>query len=118
MARNMTQPVTTQMYAVLSAEGVTEAHPARDWFQDRYRRLHELIATALTEAVADGEIDAGVDVDGTTAAIIAVMDGLQIQWLYDPDSVDMADVTCRVISALVRPVVPLVAQRPPTPSPA
>ena len=31
------------------------------------------------------------------------MDGLQIQWLYEPDSVDMAEVTCRVINALVRP---------------
>ena len=112
MARNMTQPVSTQMYAVLSAEGVTEAHPAQQWFKDRYRRLHELIATALTQAAADGDIDPGVSVDAAAAAIIAVMEGLQIQWLYEPDSVDMADVTCRVITALVRPTVPLVPSRP------
>ena len=29
MARNMTMPVTTQMYAVLSVEAATDAHPAR-----------------------------------------------------------------------------------------
>jgi hypothetical protein len=45
------------------------------------------------------------------------MDGLQIQWLYEPDSVDMADVTCRVLNALVRPAVPLVSRTPATPPP-
>ena len=34
-------------------------------------------------------------------AIIAVMDGLQIQWLLAPDSVDMAASTDRVITALL-----------------
>ena len=32
---------------------------------------------------------AGLDVDATTVSMIALMDGLQIQWLLDPDSVDM-----------------------------
>lgn len=108
MSRNMTRTVTTQMYAVLSAEGVTEAHPARQWFLERYQRLRLLISTALIDAMADGDIATDFDVDQTAAAIIAVMDGLQIQWLYEPDSVDMAEITCLVITALVRPAVPLV----------
>lgn len=107
MARNMTRPVTTQMYAVLSAEGVTEGHPARQWFLDRYDGLRLALSTALTEAGADGDIATGLDADATAAAIIAVMDGLQIQWLYDPESVDMAAVTHQVITALVNPTVPL-----------
>lgn len=35
------------------------------------------------------------------AAILATMDGLQVQWLLDPDSVDMATVTELVTDALV-----------------
>lgn len=112
-SRNMTRPVATQMYAVLSAEGVTEAHPARDWFARRYAGLRMLISVALTEAAEDGDIAADVDADTTATAIIAVMDGLQIQWLYAPEEVDMADITCRVITALVRPVVPLVPRTSP-----
>ena len=107
MARNMTRPVTTQMYAVLSAEGVTESHPARQWFLDRYDSLRLALSTALIEAGADGDIAADLDADATAIAIIAVMDGLQIQWLYDPESVDMGTVTHQVITALVHPVVPL-----------
>ena len=107
MARNMTRPVTTQMYAVLSAEAVTEGHPARQWFLGRYDGLRLALSTALTEAGADGDIATGLDADATAAAIIAVMDGLQIQWLYDPESVDMEAVTHQVITALVHPTVPL-----------
>lgn len=111
MCRNMTQKVTTQMYAVLSAEGVTEAHPARQWFLERYHVLRRLISTALVDAIADGDIATDIDVDPTAAAIIAVMDGLQIQWLYEPDAVDLAEITCLAITALVRPAVPLVPRR-------
>ncbi|GAA4902063.1 hypothetical protein HNR25_004861 [Streptomonospora salina] len=34
------------------------------------------------------------------AAILAVMDGLQVQWLLDPDAVDMAAVTRLVADTL------------------
>ena len=115
MGRNMARPVTTQMYAVLSAEGVTEAHPARRWFLERYQEVRGLIATACAEAATDGDIAPDVDAAAAATAIIAVMDGLQVQWLYEPDAVDMADITSRVITALLRPVVPLVPGRPPTP---
>jgi AcrR family transcriptional regulator len=117
MARNMTRPVTTQMYAVLSVEGATDAHPARSWFLDRYQRLRALIATAIFDGARDGDFEAPADVEATARAIVAVMDGLQIQWLYEPDSVDMSEVTCRVINALVRPAVPLVSRTPATPPP-
>jgi AcrR family transcriptional regulator len=117
MTRNMTRPVSTQMYAVLSVEGATEAHPARYWFLDRYQRLRALIAAAIIDGACDGDFEAPADVEATAAAVVAVMDGLQIQWLYEPDSVDMADVTCRVLNALVRPAVPLVSRTPATPPP-
>ena len=117
MALNMTRPVTTQMYAVLSTEAVTDAHPARQWFLDRYQRLRALIAAAIIDGASDGDIEAPADVDVTASAIIAVMDGLQIQWLYDPESVNMSEVTCRAINALVRPAVALVPRTPATTPP-
>lgn len=117
MSRNMSRVVTTQMYAVLSAEGVTEAHPARQWFLERYGDLRQLIATGLIEAVYDGDVPGDLDPQVTAAAMIAVMDGIQIQWLYDPSAVDMAEITCRTFNALVQPVVPLVPRRVP-PAPA
>ncbi len=117
MARNMTTPVSTQMYAVLSVEASTDAHPARCWFLDRYRRLRELIAAAVIDGAADGDFDTPADPASVAAAVIAVMDGLQVQWMYEPDSVDMAEITCRVINALVRPAVPLVPRTSAAPPP-
>lgn len=108
MAHNMTTPVSTQMYAVLSVEASTDAHPARGWFLDRYRRLRLMIAAAVVDGAADGDFEVPADPAAVAAAVIAVMDGLQVQWMYEPDCVDMAAVTCRVINALVRPAVPLV----------
>jgi len=118
MARNMCRVVTTQMYAVLSAEAVTEAHPARQWFLDRYTDLRSLIVAALRDAISDGDVPADIDPEVTASAIIAVMDGIQIQWLYDPQTVDMAQVTAEVVNALVRPAVPLVPRVPSAPPPA
>jgi len=118
MADNMTKPVSTQVYAVLSAEGVTDAHPARHWFLDRYQRLRQVVAAALTDGASDGDIEAPDEVEATASAIIAVMDGVQIQWLYDPDSVNMSEVTCRTINALVRPAVPLAPRISAAPPPS
>ena len=71
----------------------------------------------LIDGAGDGDFEAPADVEATAAAVVAVMDGLQIQWLYEPESVDMADVTCRVLNALVRPAVPLVSRTPASPPP-
>jgi AcrR family transcriptional regulator len=57
--------------------------------------------TAFAEASELGETRPGLDVEEAATAIIAVMDGLQIQWLLAPDSVDMAPTTDRVINALL-----------------
>lgn len=90
---------TTQLYAVLSADSVTDDHPAQQWFRDRYAGLRPMVADALYK-VTDGEAEPAA-VEQTAAAIVAVMDGLQVQWLLDPTAVDMEAVTQRTITALV-----------------
>ena len=101
VARNVERPGITQLYAVLSAESVTEGHPAQQWFRDRYVGLRALVEHALDEALERGEVPGGTDVAETAAAIVAVMDGLQVQWLLDPEGVDMVAVTRRTIDALL-----------------
>ncbi|MFL1381612.1 TetR/AcrR family transcriptional regulator [Nocardiopsis protaetiae] len=107
--RNSERPGTTQLYAVLSAESATEDHPAQGWFRDRYTVLRREIEDAILDRLGpdqrgqagapgpDGHSPAGA----AAAAVIAVMDGLQVQWLLDPEAVDMALVTETVIDALV-----------------
>jgi AcrR family transcriptional regulator len=99
--RNTEREGIVRLYAVLSAESVTEGHPAQDYFRDRYAGLRTMVTEALVEASELGETRPGLNAEEAATAIIAVMDGLQIQWLLAPDSVDMAASTDRVISALL-----------------
>ncbi|WP_267896245.1 MULTISPECIES: TetR family transcriptional regulator [Streptomyces] len=99
--RNTEREGIVRLYAVLSAESVTEGHPAQDYFRDRYAGLRTLVAEALAEACELGETRPDLNVEEAATAIIALMDGLQIQWLLAPDSVDMAASTDRVITALL-----------------
>ena len=107
--RNAERPGTTQLYAVLSAESATEDHPAQDWFRDRYTMLRGEVEKAVLDRLGpERRGSAGVPgprghspAGAAAAAVIAVMDGLQVQWLLDPEAVDMALVTQTVIDALV-----------------
>jgi len=86
-------------YAVLSAESVTGDHPARQFFRDRFAGLRERVAVDLGLAVgADPHDDR---VAAAAAAIVAVTDGLQVQWLLDPDNVNMPTAVRLVIDAIV-----------------
>ena len=90
-----------QAYTVLSAESVTEEHPAQEWFRGRFMSLRAELRDALRvvcgprSGVSDAELDRG------SSGIIAVMDGLQVQWLLDPDAVDMPATVRSVINALL-----------------
>jgi hypothetical protein len=60
-----------------------------------------MVTEALVEACELGETRPDLNVEEAATAIVALMDGLQIQWLLAPDSVDMAASTDRVITALL-----------------
>jgi AcrR family transcriptional regulator len=102
---NEQRPGIVQAYAVLSAESVTDEHPAREYFQDRYTTLRREIREAFDRICTERGIEEPATVDRAAAAILAVMDGLQVQWLLDPANVELAETSAFAIEALVRAVV-------------
>ncbi|MFJ8769921.1 TetR/AcrR family transcriptional regulator [Streptomyces clavifer] len=106
--RNAEREGIVRLYTVLSAESVTDEHPAQAYFRDRYSGLRAFVTDALREASglpADGK-DGADGVENAANAIIAVMDGLQVQWLLAPGSVDMAASTDLVITSLLATLAP------------
>ena len=101
---NAAQPGLVQAYAVLSGESVTDDHPAKEWFRRRYGDLRASVGDALREECGDGDLDPST-VDAAAAAVLAVMDGLQIQWLLAPDEVDLAEASAFAIDAIVAAVL-------------
>ena len=99
---NAMVPGLVQAYTVLMGESVGEDHPAREWFRERYPRRRGNIAAALRAGIESGEIRAEVDCDAVAAQIIAMMDGLQVQWVLNPDQVDMAAVFANFIAGVRR----------------
>ena len=94
-----------QAYVVLSAESVTDDHPGREFFQKRYETLRDEVAHAFRVVCAERGVTAPESIDLAAASILAVMDGLQVQWLLAPDAVDLARASEFAIEAIVASVL-------------
>lgn len=86
---NATAPGVIRAFSMLNAESLVEGHPAWAWFQGRYSAIEERVVVQLQELVAWGEVRADVDLAGVVQESLAMMDGLQIQWLRYPERVDL-----------------------------
>ena len=82
------RPGLSQTVSALLGESVTEGHPARGSFTERYRKVRENMAAVLRAEYGD-RLPNGLTPERTAPLLVAVMDGLQYQWLLDPESVDM-----------------------------
>ncbi len=87
---NTLAPDLARLFAVVVGESVTVDHPAGDWARERYRTLAATVAQSVRGGIEAGEYRADIDPDRIARQIVAVMDGLQTQWLLDPDRVDIA----------------------------
>ncbi|MGW2405401.1 TetR/AcrR family transcriptional regulator [Streptomyces sp. NPDC001739] len=85
---NATRPGIVQTYTVLSADSVTEEHPARAFFESRFRTVRAAMSAALRAEFGD-RLPGGLTPERAAPLLVAVMDGLQLQWLLDPEKVDM-----------------------------
>jgi AcrR family transcriptional regulator len=106
---NAHEPGLVRLYVAMSAESTATDSPARSFFAARYRKLRADIAADLRSKQERGALAAHLDPDVTASLLIAAADGLQIQWLLDPDGVDMGARLDQLWNALCR-------VRPPTSS--
>jgi len=100
-AYNASVPGVVELYCRLSAEGTAPGHPAHDYFVQRYASTRENIRSAFESLESEGRLAAGVTPQRAAVATIAMMDGLQVQWLLDRDVVDMAEELRRFFSSFV-----------------
>ena len=84
--RNRSIPGLVELYATLTTDALQERHAlTREFVRDRFRSLRATLATLI----AEGQPAPGIDPMDAAALVIAASDGLQIQWLLDPDAVDV-----------------------------
>lgn len=98
---NAARPGIVQTFAVLSADSVTDDHPAKEYFRARYATLRGDIEQALREVCAEDDSPEAGGIEAAAAGVIAVMDGVQVQWLLEPGAVDLAYTSAFAIEAIL-----------------
>jgi AcrR family transcriptional regulator len=86
---NVTHPGIVDLYSRLAAEAVAADHPAHDYFVRHYRQARAATFTSFRVLADRGELRDGVDPAAAALTFVALMDGLQVQWLTVPDEVDL-----------------------------
>ena len=84
------EPGLVEVYAVLSCEAVPASHPAHDYFTERFRNAIDYFTELFRLAQDDGDLPTHRDPAREAIWLIAMWDGLQYQWLYDRDAVDVS----------------------------
>ncbi|GAB2852285.1 TetR/AcrR family transcriptional regulator [Actinocorallia aurea] len=70
-------------YSVLMAESVVDGHPAQAHFRDHYADVRARMAASFTERWGD-RLPSGLTPAQAATALLALLDGIQQQWLLDP----------------------------------
>lgn len=81
------------LFGAMSAAAADPGHPAHEWLRGHHRRVREGLADALRRLQAGGRAHPDVEPEQFARQMVAVWDGLQAQWLADPDFDLAAEVT-------------------------
>jgi len=89
--RNGAIPGLIELYATLTTDALqAQRHPVtREFIQTRFARVRADLARRISADQERGLIDASIDPDAAAALVAAASDGLQLQWLLNPDEVDI-----------------------------
>jgi len=84
--RNARRRPMVEAFAVLAAEATTPDHPAHTYFTVHYERAIASATEGFQELQSAGRLRPGVDPEREGHQWVALMDGLQIQWLQSLDA--------------------------------
>jgi AcrR family transcriptional regulator len=107
---NAQAPGLVRAFTVLMGESAAEDHPAAQWFRERYPRRCQNLAAALRAGIDNGEIRPEIDSDAVATEVIAMMDGLQVQWVLNPERVDLARLFAHYVDTVRQAVQTRVGQ--------
>lgn len=88
--RNEGIPGLIALYSILAAEATVPGHPGHDYFLDRYAGMQESYEREFAALAAAGRLREGVDPALAAATVVALWEGIQLQWLYAPERIDAA----------------------------
>jgi AcrR family transcriptional regulator len=80
----LAKPGMMRLFITLAAEATDPDHPAHHYFLDRYQRAHDHLRAGLAADIEAGRRPRTVDPADAAVRLIALCDGLQLQYLLRP----------------------------------
>ena len=94
--------LTENVCAVASATANDPGHDSHAYFKERYAEVVDVLAADIERRQSAGQARSDLPAGDLAKLVVAVSDGLQLQWLYDKD-VDVADGLREFIDVLLKP---------------
>jgi AcrR family transcriptional regulator len=76
-------PGLVELFVSMAAAASDTAHPAHAHFAERYPVLRERVAAYVRQAMDEGRMTTVVPPERLAVLLLAVADGIQLQWLID-----------------------------------
>ncbi|WP_405813233.1 TetR/AcrR family transcriptional regulator [Streptomyces sp. NBC_01390] len=89
-----------QIHSVLVAEGIVGDDPSHAFFHDHYRSIQDNTVAQLTEIYGD-RLPSGLTPRAAASALVAMLDGMQLQWLLDDEQSDYPEIMRDVMTLLI-----------------
>ena len=99
--RNAANPDRIADQTVAIAEALRPEHPGYGHYRDGHRRGRRSLGSSISLQRSAGTPTDALSGEDIAAVIMALSDGLQMQWLLDPDEVDFV----RIMDIMVRVLV-------------
>ncbi|XVU27871.1 TetR/AcrR family transcriptional regulator [Actinoplanes sp. CA-054009] len=90
VGKNRERREVVQLHSIISAEAAVATHPAHEVYRSRYDQLRLHLTGVFAELRGAGRLAVATKPEILASQFIALMDGLQLQWLYNPAAIDVA----------------------------
>jgi len=80
---NLSTPGIVELYCIVSAEATSKDHPAHDFFKERYDYIIFMVTRFIRKLETEGYLLPNLDPASIGQTLIALSDGLQVQWLLN-----------------------------------
>lgn len=99
---NERNPEMVQLFTILSSESLIDDNPSKEWFVNHYDQMVSRAEEEIGKIIDVAKLPPDVSAKDIARAVIGLADGLRLQWLMDPDSVDRPGTILKFV-ALMQP---------------
>ncbi len=92
---------TSMLAGSIDAGNIVGNSASQEYFTARFERVRQQLVAHIRDGQREGALRRDVDPDAMAALVIAASDGLQTQWLLDPN-VDIAE-SLRLLNRILEP---------------